>query len=348
MSNTAEQSSFTLKAVPFYPDAIPIVFASDNNYVPYMSATIQSIIENSNQSRKYIFFILHRTISNESASLLNKQVSPHQQFSIEFIDVTEYVSKYDLFVSRHITVEAYYRFLIPEIFYKYEKAIYLDCDMIVLADISELFDIDLGNHILASTRDITVLNWHYASKVSKKVAGTRNSLPIMKDTSNYFCDGLCFFNIPLFRNTVSQTELFDLAMANEWDSHDQDVLNILCEGKVLFLPFHWGFYKSNDFEYFPENYKNEYIDAMKHPKIIHFTSKPWKSYYGYRFESFWKYATRSPFINNIINNMRSNNMLEQPIKKMVLGFIKKRRFGLKFILFDCVRAWIFRGKIKKK
>ncbi|MCL2374330.1 MAG: hypothetical protein FWC65_03705, partial [Treponema sp.] len=142
--------------IPFYPDAIPIVFASDNNYVPYMSAAMQSIIENSSMNRKYVFFILHNKITNEAIDLLCKQISPYKQFAINFIDVTEYISKYSLFISRHITVETYFRFLIPELLSDYQKAIYLDCDMIVCTDIAELFDTNLENYLLAATRDISV------------------------------------------------------------------------------------------------------------------------------------------------------------------------------------------------
>ena len=320
---------------------MPIVFSSNNNYVPYMSTAIQSIMENSNSNREYIFFVLHKEIVSESMDLLKSQVSLFHNFSIEFINVSDLITKYTLFVSRHITVEAYFRFFIPEMLNEYQKAIYIDCDMVVCTDIAELFDIDLNNHLIAAMRDIDVINWYYGSKHSNKVKGFRNSLPLLKNPENYFCDGLCVFNTDIFSKTITTDSLFELAVSRDWDYHDQDVLNILLEGKVYFLSFHWGIYKPKGIQYLPENYRNEFLDAKTDPKIVHLVNKPWKQdFYTPHFELFWKYATRMPFLPIIINQMTPS--IELSLQKKVLSYIAKRKIGLKFLLFDCIKAWIFR------
>jgi len=334
-----------LQNIPYFPNKIPIVFASDDNYIPYLSTTIQSIIENSSQNKYYIFFILHKGISTDFINLLIKQVTPFNQFLIEFINITDYIKKYDFFISRHVTIETYFRLFIPELFHKYEKIIYLDCDMIVCTDIAELYDINIDNYIIAAMHDIDVINWYYGSKFSKKVKGYRASLSILKNACNYFCAGLCVFNIKLFLDTISHDKIIQVAKSNEWNWHDQDVLNIIAENKVLLLSFHWGFYNTNHINYLPNLLLNEYIEAKNNPKIIHFVKKPWIfNRYINHFEYFWKYATRTPFINLIINKMRIENSLS--LNNEIIDNITYRKgIGIKFLLFDCLKAWLFRKKI---
>jgi len=330
----------------YVPDKIPIVFASDDNYIPYMSTAIQSIIENSNQARDYLIYILHKGINEENITLLIEQIAPYKHFAIELINISDYINKYNFFVSGHITEESYYRLLIPYLFINYKKIIYLDCDMIVCTDISELYYINIENYLIAAMRDIDVINWYFGKGKTKNLKGYRNSLNILKNPENYFCAGLCIFNIELFQKLISQEKIFKLALSNNWDFHDQDILNILCEDKTLLLTYHWGFYSTNCIDYLPECYLNEYLDAEKNPKIIHYVYKPWNyNYYIYHFEYFWKYATRTPFINVIIKKMNVPKVFSFR-NDIIDNIINRKGIGIKFILYDCVKAWICRKRKK--
>ncbi len=54
-------------------------------------------------------------------------------------------------VSSYITAATNYRlFLLGELFGKYDRVLYLDCDITVTGDISELFDTDLGGKSIAA------------------------------------------------------------------------------------------------------------------------------------------------------------------------------------------------------
>lgn len=328
-------------------NAIPVVFAADNNYAPYMSVALQSILENASPNRKYIFFVLYMKIEDEWIQMLTKQIAPYQQFFIEFINVSDIMSKYDLYVSRHITPETYIRFFIPELLQEYDKVIYLDCDMVVCVDIAELFDIDMENYALAAMRDICVANYACAPEKAGKVRKSRNALPFLKNPFDYFCAGLCVFNIALIRKMMSYEKLFEIAMSNEWDFHDQDVLNLAFEGKTLLLSYYWGFYHApKHIEYLPNALKKEYFDAMKSPNIVHFTNKPWKNgHYIFHHWLFWKYATRTPFIDLIVERMDVLLIsANQSLKEKIIEAVLRRKLGIRFILFTCVKALLRRDK----
>jgi lipopolysaccharide biosynthesis glycosyltransferase len=322
------------------------VFAANNYYVPYMAATMQSIMENAGQNRLYIFYILHQEISYDNIELLKKQTAPFPQFSVEFINVTQYISKYNFFTSRHITVETYFRLLIPELLGECRKVIYLDCDMICCTDIASLLDIDLENYLLAAVRDSSVA-LYYKNHTDGMKSSSREILLNLKNPSEYFCAGMCVINIELFRKTIPTDKLLELAASRKWPFHDQDILNYLCEGKTLLLPYHWALMLTSDAEYLPEYLQNEYHDAEKNPKIIHY--KPWnRDTYTEYFEFFWKYACRTPFISVIIDRMKSRGLISYgSFDQRIISNIKHRKgIGLRFILVDCLKAWLFRDKKK--
>ena len=336
-----------MTTVPSYPDTIPVVFSANNYFVPYMSTTIQSIMENASQDRQYIFHVLHKEITDENIKLLTEQISNFSQFSIEFIDVKQYISQYNLFISRHITVEAYFRLLIPGLLPQYPKIIYLDGDMVCNTDISLLFEINIENYLIAAVRD-TGVSWYYSPNHSDIMKNMYSVLLSLKKPDEYFCDAMMILNTELFRKIATTDRLFELAASREWQVHDQDVLNVFSEGKTLLLPYYWNFMSTPDAIYLPEHLKKEYYEAEKKPKIIHF--KPWNyDFYTFHFYSFWKYATRTPFINIIIEQMYSKKLISDPTlsfqKKILNNITNREGIGLRFILFDCVKAWLFRNSL---
>jgi lipopolysaccharide biosynthesis glycosyltransferase len=309
-----------------------------------MATMMQSIMANSPKDRRYIFFILHKDITELNMILLKNQIASYEAFSINFINVSEYFDKADLFVSRHITIETYFRLLIPYLFMEYPKIIYLDGDMICRTDIASLFDTNIEDYLLAAVRD-TDVSKYYCPDDSEYIKSWHSVLPCLKDPNAYFNGGLILFNTKRFRELISLEELFKLALSKKWNVHDQDVLNLLADGKTLLLPYSWNFIHSPGFKYLPENLQMEYNDAEKNPKIIHF--KPWESEnYIPFFECFWKHATYTPFIDVIIERMKKKELISYEVlwERIISNITRRKGIGLKFILTDCIKAWLSRDK----
>jgi len=325
--------------IQFYSDSIPIVFSSNDYFIPYISAMIQSIMENSGKNTRYCFFLLYKDISETSVSLLKKQISAYESFSIDFINVSDYFNETDFFVSRHLTIETYFRLLIPYLFDKYPKVIYLDGDMICRTDISRLFDINIDNFLLAAVWD-TDLSKYFCPEYRKYIKSWHSVLPNLKDPCTYFNGGLIIFNTRNIRNIISFDELIQLALSRKWNVHDQDMLNFLADGKTLMLPYSWNFMYSPKYNYLPDNLKEEYLNAEKSPNIIHY--KPWlRENHIPFFECFWKYATRTPFADVIVERMRKNELISYEIfhERIISNITHRKGIGLKFILIDCLKAY---------
>jgi lipopolysaccharide biosynthesis glycosyltransferase len=332
---------------------IPIVFSSNDYFVPYMSAMIQSIMENASPNNDYHLFVLNQNITNNTKNKLKIQISYFPQFSIKFLNVKRIFEKHNFFISGHITIEAYYRLAIPYLFSNYEKVIYMDGDMICRFDVAELFHINIGENMLASSRDVLAIGnfYKYGTNFKDNDRSIFDGLSALKQPDNYFIDGMLVFNIKKW--SISLDGLLNLATERKWKFHDQDFLNVFCEGRTLLLPIEYDFtdYTQNDpvqycIDFLPDYIKAEYYNAKKNPKIIHFNTnhkKPWNTFvYIPYFDFFWKYATRTPFINIIIDRMNSANLIGRStnLKNIIITNIKNKKIiGPKFLL-KCFLLWI--------
>ncbi|GMO37532.1 MAG: hypothetical protein Ta2B_17260 [Termitinemataceae bacterium] len=332
----------------YRPNHIPIVFASDNYFVPYMAAMMQSIMENASTTRQYIFFVLHRDITTDTQQTVQQQIAIFNNFSVLFIDVTHYFAGQSLFTAsrKEITVETYFRLLIPQLFSEYEKVIYLDGDMICLSDISELYNYDIGDNFLLATRDIHQIALFYPayqklkSVYKKSVSSTKKGILEINNISNYFNGGALVFNMAQFCKSFSADKILDFAASQNWNLHDQDVLNVLCENKVLFISSKWNFIyekKRKVLMYTPDFLQNEYFEGENAPAIIHYAStskKPWENSVQTPYAGlFWKYAARTPFISTIITRMQAKHLVNDTIYECVAkNIIYRQGISIKFIL----------------
>ena len=70
-----------------------------------------------------------------------------RNFSVQFDHVTEYLHSIQekLPLRDYYSKTTYFRLFIAEMFPEIDKAIYIDSDTVVLGDIAQLYDYDLGD-----------------------------------------------------------------------------------------------------------------------------------------------------------------------------------------------------------
>ena len=115
---------------------IPVFFATDDNYAPFLAIALTSIKENASKDYKYNIHILHRGLSLDSMEMLQK--FNDDNFEVFYNDVEDNLNTFasKLFVRDYYSKATYYRIFIPSVFPEYDKALYLDCDIVVQGDIS--------------------------------------------------------------------------------------------------------------------------------------------------------------------------------------------------------------------
>src|SRR5690606_16205221 len=153
---------------------IPVVFATDDNYVQYLSIAIQSILENSRSNIS--IYILHLGLKEENVRFLEQQIESFDNINIYFINCSLEVSILDLDPGgvKHLNSLAWLRLLIPYLLSQYHKVIYFDVDILVLKDIEGLFQIDIGNNLIAAARDTFIVSWDNQDCVKDQLSKPKN------------------------------------------------------------------------------------------------------------------------------------------------------------------------------
>lgn len=286
---------------PWKP-VIPVVFASDNNYVPMLTTTIHSMLENASARFMYDIVVLHNGITEPNKATMREFLEAPGKASVRFVEVGPYVDRYKLSTNNaHIGVETYYRFLIQEIMPWYDKVLYLDSDLAVLGDVSQLYQMDLGSNLLAAAHDIDFLG-NLNMNDGARLKYNEKTLH-MADPYGYFQAGVLLLNTAEMRKLHPVSEWLELASNTKLIYNDQDVLNVACEGRVTYLGWEWnvmhdcGQRVANVFSFAPTDALAGYNASRSNPRIIHYAGfeKPWKFPTCDFAAQYWKYARQTPF-----------------------------------------------------
>ncbi len=285
-----------------------VVLVVDSNYVNQAAVTIMSLSENSAGKRLDVL-VLHDSVNEEELTPI-AEMKLREEVSVRFADACSFIpEKQRRFYtenSERITNAAYYRLMIPWILSdEYERALYLDSDMIVVSDISELLDENPGSCLVSAVRDYWGICDCYRKE--SELRDWRESIGLT-ELDDYIISATLVFNLPLWRDRFSLDEVLKLASSKEWRQHDQDVINILCKGEIRFIKPKWGFITAcRNAALLPEKLYNEFKEAEKNPSIIHFGGKPkpWNTPYLEYDEVFWQTAERAGVYENLLETVRN-------------------------------------------
>lgn len=296
---------------PVYPRSglpvVPIVLAADDSYVPMLTTTLQSVMANASDRYYYDIVVFGRGIGSDRKALMQGFFSRYANLTLRFYDVAPLVAGYDLKTNNeHIGVETYYRFLIQEVLPFYDKVLYLDADLIVEGDVSELYSIDLGDNLLAAAHDIDYLG-NLNMKDGERVQYSREVLGL-KDPWGYFQAGVLLLNTRELRRLCSVQEWLEAVSNSEYIYDDQDVLNSRCQGRVTYLDYSWNVMIDCDgrigklFSLAPADAYDAFLASRSHPKIVHYAGyeKPWKMANCDEAVRYWGYARQTPFYEELV------------------------------------------------
>lgn len=230
-----------------------IVFNVNDKYVPFLCATMLSVMEHSEKGHVR-FHIFTNELSGSHRSYIEELVSVRND-KVSFYDVDVNLLKGFPIgkgtVNPQYPYTGYLRLLIPEIIDTVvEKALYLDCDIVVIERLDLLWKTDISNYSVAAVDDY----------------GTSGETGIERLTGEhgykYFNAGVLLLNVKRMREThfFRNAQLWVKENANKVRFHDQDILNAVLYKERKSLDSKW-------------NCMTNYGEGS----IIHFASyKPWE------------------------------------------------------------------------
>ncbi len=211
-------------------ETIPVILAADNNYAPYMSVVMISILKNSKQNSNFDFYLLvPKDFKKEYKNKIEKDCNFYSDKQINFVNMQNAFLQTKKMIS-HITEQAYYRLRAAEILpTKYNKCVYLDTDTIVNCDLSLLYNIDLEDNYVAGVKAPAYHFSQAAENYCEKIG--------IPSIEQYINSGVIILNLQKIRENNLTPILCKEALKN-YPTVDQDVIN-----KVFYN--HKNIYRSN-------------------------------------------------------------------------------------------------------
>ena len=277
---------------------IPIFFSTDDVYIPYLDVALASLIANASRAYSYRIIVLNTGLDEESVCRVKQR--EQEGFKIDFIDISDEVEKIKARLKNvyHFSVVTYYRLFIASLFPQYDKVIYLDCDLVVLGDVSALYRVELGDNILGAAPEQFVRNTKEFRTYAAEALGV--------DPDGYVNAGVLLMNLKAFRENRIEEKFVKLITEYDFDllDPDQAYLNYLCNGKIYVLPNGW-------------NKEPMPLACEGEKNIVHYAlyKKPWQYDDVMDGQYFWQYAAPSPFYEDICANRRSFGSREMAEKE---------------------------------
>ena len=266
-------------------EKISVVCAANTEYLVHATTMLASLFATNVHSFDVYFLYNNEEVGEESLALLDVFVRRNgHRCIVKPIDLSALSS---LLVNSYISVEAYFRLLLPEMLPTPDKVLYLDADIIIQGDISKLWKTQLGDgNYLGAVRDPNI-NPAVLTKLG------------LGENDPYFNSGVLLLNLKKMREDHVQEKLLTFARCSQdkITCHDQCVLNYIVKGHWKALSPKWnmqtGFFLKNVYCSLSEEVKKE---VLFDPVIVHFNyglGRPWEIWCAHPYRHLYrKYKNR--------------------------------------------------------
>lgn len=309
-----------MKITPIYPEKNAIVLFCDKNYFDFAKVTIYSLVDNISPDKTYDIVL----ISDSEDLDINLDLPKNVSLRVFPMELPKGVTFYE---SIYITKATYYRLFIPEFFKEYSRVLYLDCDLMILQNIDEIFETEFQESEIIGC----IPEFHFMKLICKKPKEKPKQFKTIQDyyrevlglteEDRYINAGVLLFNIPKCLDFGFIGKCLDLIAKTDFlYCHDQDVINCICKGRMHFLSNRYNFLSflvsqySIDIKYYRKKIDPEEVQALiedsKKTKILHFASyvKPWKKpYVDYKLSVlWWKVAMNHGLFDHFAEKLSKN------------------------------------------
>lgn len=213
---------------------LTVVYAADRNLYPYLPTVINSLLINNPDAKVYVFAeddtintLIHPNVTIINYNIFKNRLLPTSPQSKYYIPFPTFIR---LWIADKLSES---------------KVLWLDVDTIVDGSLEELKDLEMGDNVIAAVFDC---QWNIRTQISDR----------------YINAGVMVMNLDEWRRLGFTERATEMLNKERWQYGDQDIINKLCKGKVIFLN---GRY----------NYGSRWINTTgtENPiKIYHWPGKP--------------------------------------------------------------------------
>lgn len=291
-----------------------ILTATDDNYAAWCGVMLTSLIK-CNRERDIHAYILCDSVSEREKSALQKLGIHVHLIDLDWSSFENWVPRMEggSYLSRTTWARLGIADLLPE---HVEKILHLDVDTIVMGSLAELYDMDIKEHaavVIDEYRDGQYIGV----------------------TGRYFNAGVLLINMRYFRENDIKQQCIDFIGRNRERIlfHDQDTLNAVLDGKVLYASRKFnltssGIYRHDVLDMMRPDVTFDDDEKVQHAadvRIVHFTGKekPWRTYI----------FCPNPYVRHWRKVWRSSYWRTKPLCPVCQRVIDRFKVFVKNILF---------------
>lgn len=318
---------------------IPIVHCFDDNYSAPAAVAFLTMLENASPDAFYKIYVIHNDISEKHREMLSEIVGRFSNASLIFIvpDVDVSAMWRRVGSKGHFSKDIICKLLIADIFPTVNRIIVADVDVVYRDDIGKVYRQFLSNgqdYIYGSNygREVTPSKWLKQLYATAYNGFSESETSALKDGVGA---GFMVYNLDLMRKDgIPKKALeFFLSNANRIWQPEQDTLNIICKGRIAYMPPE-ALVCTYLFDVLNEDEKACWQYALDHPIQLHYAtaSKPWIMPNTTMSHFWWSAIARTPFFYEVAPSLSAQ--------------VRKEKFGLFWGTLPLVKIWHI-GTVKK-
>ena len=317
-----------------------IVYASNDGYARHLAVSLYSMLEHNADVKELIVYVLSAGMSREYQDRL-KQIGAEFGRTLTVIELGDLKERFDYQIdTRGFDISAMTRLfsagvLPPEV----KKALYLDCDTVVLGSLKGLWETDLAGNLVGMVMEPTVY-----TEIKAAID--------LQQKEAYYNSGVLLMDLDGWRREEVQNQFMEFYSRKNGQlfACDQDTLNGVLKGRIKTIPPKYNFFTNYRYfryetlvhatEAYREVAKEEFEEARRRPAVIHYMGdeRPWvagnrhyyRKYYEYYLERTpWKGTpkeTGKELYMLLYSAMNQVTRICPPVRKWI-----SKRFGMKII-----------------
>lgn len=317
-----------------------IVYASNDGYARHLAVSLYSLLEHNSEAKELNVYLLSAGMSAEYQNRL-KEMAGEFGRELSVIELGNLKERFDYQIdTRGFDISAMTRLfsagVLPS---EVKRALYLDCDTVILGSLKGLWEKDLGNNLVGMVMEPTVY-----TEIKAVIDLTQKEA--------YYNSGVLLMDIEGWRREHIQDQFMDYYSQKNGQlfACDQDTLNGVLKGRIKTLPPKYNFFTNYRYfkyetlvratEAYREVSKEEFSEAGRKPVVIHYMGdeRPWvagnrnyyRKYYEYYLERTpWKGAPKEKgkeLYMLVYFTMNQVTRICPPVRKWI-----SKRFGMKII-----------------
>lgn len=211
---------------------VNVLFCFDSKFWRMAAVSMESLLSKCNDTTRVKIYCMVAP-GTEGHEEIEKIVKSHKTgIGLVWREIKEEENPFQNYEFSRWSPVIFYRCIAHRIFKDIDKILYLDSDILVCRDISELFNIDISDYVLGGVRDMAPVN----DKYHPQGILIRNFSEKYLNNGPYINSGVLLINL----KKIAEYEnlLFETKVPLYYP--DQDLLNAAFAGKIKILPLKYN------------------------------------------------------------------------------------------------------------